>query len=287
MLQSTVSGAILGLFYALVASGVYVAVVGAGLYNLAYGAGMLASGYAAFALHRLGLPLAAAFLGSLAVGVLVGLGAEASLRAARIVPGVSGGPEQGRAIVLTIALAFLIDASLQAGPGSNPRRLSLGLESVGVGIGAVRVVADQAVAAAAAVVLVTALDLLLTRRPLGRALRAASQDPDLAQAYGLAPAHYRRVAWGLSGLLSGISGFLFATVAYLQPYGEEGLLFASIALVVAVVPGRAVALLGAGALLGAFQGSASYWLGAQWQAVWFFLAFSLVVLLRAGKRSWA
>ncbi len=286
MLQSTASGAVFGLFYALVASGLYVAVVGAGLYNLAYGAGMLVSGYAAFAIHRLGLPLAAAFLGALAVGVLLGLGAEASLRAARTLRGVSGGPEQGRAIVLTLALAFLIDASLQAGAGSNPRRLSLGLESAGVGMGAVRVVADQAVAAAAAVVLVIALDLLLTRRPVGRALRAVGQDPDLAQAYGLAPAQYRRVAWGLSGLLSGISGFLFATVAYLQPYGEEALLFASIALVVAVVPGRAVALLGAGALLGAFQGSASYWLGAQWQAVWFFLAFSLVVLLRAGKRSW-
>jgi branched-chain amino acid transport system permease protein len=286
MLQSTAAGAVLGLFYALVASGLYVAVVGTGLYNLAYGAGMLASGYAAFALHRLGLPLAAALVGAVGAGVLLGLAVEALLRVARAVPGVSGGPEQGRAIVLTLALAFLIDALLQLGPGSNPRRLPLGLESVGVGIGAVRVVADQAVAAAAAVVLVIALDLLLTRSSLGRALRAVGQDPDLAQAYGLAPTQYRRVALGLAGLLSGISGFLFATVAYLEPYAEDGLLFASIALVVAVVPGRAVALLGAGALLGAFQGSASYWFGAQWQAVWFFLAFSLAVLLRAGKRSW-
>jgi branched-subunit amino acid ABC-type transport system permease component len=286
MLQSTASGAVLGLFYALVASGLYITVVGAGLYNLAYGAGMLASGYAAFALDQLGFSLPAAFLGALAVGVLLGLGAEASLRAGRAVPGVSGGPEQGRAIVLTLALAFLIDASLQAGTGSDPRRLSLGLESAGVGIGAVRVVADQAMAAAVAVVLVMALDLLLTRRPLGRALRAAGQDSGLAQAFRLDPAHYRRVAWGLSGLLSGISGFLFATVAYLQPYGEENLLFAAIALVVAVAPGRAVMLLGAGALLGAVQGGASYWLGVQWQTVWFFLAFALVVLVRAGKRSW-
>ncbi|HYV02332.1 MAG TPA: hypothetical protein VEM93_08400 [Actinomycetota bacterium] len=286
MLQASASGAVVGLFYALVAAGLYVAVVGTGLYNLAYGAGMLASGYAAFVLHRMGLPLPAAFLVALAVGVMLGLLAEASLRAARVPHGASGGPEQGRAIVLTLALALVIDAALQVAAGSNPRRLSLGLESVGVGIGAVRVVADQAVAAGVAVVLVVALDLLLTRRPLGRAIRAAGQGPELAQAYGLAPARYRRVAWALSGLLSGVSGFLFATVAYLQPYGEEALLFASIALVVAVVPGRAVALLAAGALLGAFQGTASYWLGAQWQAVWFFLAFSVLVLLRAGKRSW-
>src|SRR6266545_4330688 len=200
MLQASASGAVVGLFYALVAAGLYVAVVGTGLYNLAYGAGMLASGYAAFVLHRLGLL------------------AEASLRAARVPHGASGGPEQGRAIVLTLALALVIDAALQVAAGSNPRRLSLGLESVGVGISAVRIVADQAVAAGVAVVLVVALDLLLTRRPLGRAIRAAGQGPELAQAYGLAPARYRRVAWALSGLLSGVSGFLFATVAYLQPY---------------------------------------------------------------------
>jgi branched-chain amino acid transport system permease protein len=287
MLAATLSGALLGLFYTLVAAGLYVGVVGTGVYNLAYGAAMLVAGYAAYAVVVAGAALWVGVVAALATGLGIGLATEAL-----ITGGVGLGRlqaderEQGRAVVLTLALALLVDALALHVAGASPRKLSVALGAVGFGVWPVRVPADQAVASAVGIVLAVGLDLLLLRTRLGRALRAAGQDRDLAQSYGLAPRRYLRAAWALSGLIAGAAGALLVMVAYVQPYAEQALLLASLALVVAVAPRRPLGLLGAGMILGAFQGGASYAVGTQWQPVLVALALATLLLLRAGTRSW-
>jgi branched-chain amino acid transport system permease protein len=288
MLAATLSGALLGLFYTLVAAGLYVTVVGAGVYNLAHGAAMLVAGYAAYAAVAAGVSLWVGVLAALATGLGLGLATEALLTSAGVGLGHlrAAGREQGRGVVLTLAVALLIDALALHVAGASPRKLSVSLGAVGFGVWPVRVPADQAVASAAGVVLAVGLDLLLLRTRLGRALRAAGQDRDLAQSYGLAPRRHRRAAWALSGLIAGAAGVLLVVVAYAQPYAEQAPLLAGLALVVAVAPRRPLGLVGAGMLLGAFQGGASYAVGVQWQAALFALALAALLLLRAGTRSW-
>lgn len=287
MVQATYSGAMLGLFYALAAGGLYVGVVGGGLYNLAYGAGVLVAGYAAYGVLAVGGPWWAAVAVALAVGVALALSLSTALGAAGLGRGHGTDREQGRAVVFTLAVALLIDAVLLLALGTDPRKIPTSLSSVGLGPWPFRIVADRALAAAIGLVLVAGLDLLLTRTHLGRAMRALVQDDDLAQTYGLAPRRYRRVSWALSGAFAGAAGLLFGIVAYLQPYGDASLLFGALVLVVATVPGRPRGLLAWGVVLGATQGIVSFAAGAQWQAAVFFLAFSLLVLVRTGTRSWA
>lgn len=286
MLAATLSGALLGLFYTLVAAGLYVGVVGTGVYNLAYGATMLVAGYAAYAVVVAGAALWVGVVAALATGLGLGLATEALLTGVGLGRLREDGREQGRAVVFTLALALLVDALALSVAGASPRKLPVTLGAVGFGVWPVRVPADQAVASAGGIVLAVGLDLLLLRTRLGRALRAAGQDRELAQSYGLAPRRYQRAAWALSGLIAGAAGTLLAVVVYVQAYAEETPLLASLALVVAVAPRRPLGLLAAGLLLGAFQGGAAYFLGAQWQPVLFALALAALLLLRAGTRSW-
>ncbi|HZD00677.1 MAG TPA: hypothetical protein VFA46_10955 [Actinomycetes bacterium] len=286
MLAATLSGALLGLFYTLVAAGLYVGVVGTGVYNLAYGAVLLVAGYAAYAVVVAGAAVWVGVLAALATGLGIGLAMEALITGVGLGRLHADEREQGRAVVFTLALALLVDALALHVAGASPRKLSVALGAVGFGVWPVRVPADQAVASAAGIALAVGLDLLLLRTRLGRALRAAGQDRELAQSYGLAPRRYHRAAWALSGLIAGAAGALLVVVAYVQPYAEETPLLASLALVVAVAPRRPLGLLGAGLLLGAFQGGASYAVGTQWQPVLFALALATLLLLRAGTRSW-
>lgn len=287
MLAGMLSGALLGLFYSFVATGLYVGVVGTGVYNLAYGAAMLVAGYATYAVVTAGAALWVGVLAALATGLGVGLATGALLTGAAVRQIRANGREQARAVVLTLALALLVDALALHFAGASPRKLYVALGTTGFGVWPLRVPGDQAVASATGIVVAVGLDRLLLRTGLGRALRAAGQDRELAESYGLAPRRYHRAAWALSGLIAGAAGAFTVVVAYVQPYAELTPLLAALALVVAVVPRRPVGLLGAGIILGAFQGGVSYLLGTQWQVALFGLALSVLLLLRAGTRSWA
>jgi branched-chain amino acid transport system permease protein len=287
MVQTTASGAILGLFYALVAGGLYVGVVGGGLYNLAYGGTVLVAGYAAYGVLAAKGPMWAGASAALGAGVALALVTQAALGAAGLGRTHRTDREQGRAVVLTLALALFIDAVLLLALGADPRKISTHLSSVGLGPWPFRIVADRAVAAGVGLVLVAGLDVLFTRTHLGSAMRAIVQDEDLAQSYGLPPRRYLRISWAISGAIGGVAGFLFGIIAYLQPYGDGSLLFAALVLVVATVPGPPRGLLVWGVALGATQGIVSFAAGAEWQAAVFFLAFSVLVLMRTGTRSWA
>ena len=287
MLAATLSGALFGLFYTFVAAGLYVGVVGTGVYNLAYGSALLVAGYAAYAVVAAGAALWVGVIAALAAGLGVGLATEALLTSVGLGRRSADGRSRDRMVVLTLALALLVDAIALYVAGASPRKLYVALGTVGFGVWPVRVAGDQAVASAAGIMLAVGLDLLLLRTQLGRALRAAGQDRDLAQSYGIAPRRCHRTAWALSGLIAGAAGAFWVVVAYVRPYAELTPLLAALALVVAVAPRRPLGLVGAGLILGAFQGGASYLLGTQWQAALFAVALSVLLLLRTGMRAWA
>ena len=86
----------------------------------------------------------------------------------------------------------------------------------------VRVTADQVVGLALAAVLVGALHLLLTRTTLGRAMRAASENPGLLAVIGIDPQVVARWTWLIGGALAAVAFLVLLAVLLVRPTGLLG-----------------------------------------------------------------
>jgi len=73
-----------------------------------------------------------------------------------------------------------------------------------------KLTASELVIICIAVVLMLMLHLLLSRTDLGRAIRAVSVNPTLAQASGIRIAYVLNASWFLSGLMCGLAGLVLA-----------------------------------------------------------------------------
>ena len=69
-----------------------------------------------------------------------------------------------------------------------------------------------------ALTLVTATHLLLTRTPIGRAMRAVSENPALAQVSGIDVSRVIRVTWLLGGALAGAAGVVVGLLVQIRPF---------------------------------------------------------------------
>jgi branched-chain amino acid transport system permease protein len=59
---------------------------------------------------------------------------------------------------------------------------------------------------------VTAVAVAVSRSHLGRSFRAIREDETAAAAYGVRPAHYKNLAFGIAAVLAAVAGGLFATL---------------------------------------------------------------------------
>ncbi|MCC6626700.1 MAG: ABC transporter permease [Chloroflexi bacterium] len=64
----------------------------------------------------------------------------------------------------------------------------------------------------AALTLTTVVAVALARSHLGRSFRAIREDEVAAAAYGVRPAHYKNLAFGIAAVLAAVAGGLFATL---------------------------------------------------------------------------
>lgn len=123
----------------------------------------------------------------------------------------------------------------------------------------VRVTADQLFLLALTGLLVLGLQLLLTRTTLGRAMRAASENPTLLRVVGIDPEAVARWTWLIGGSLAAVAGvFVGLTVQVRPQLGFELLL----PLFAATIVG------GVGSVYGAVLGGSSSASRRRWPCRW-------------------
>jgi branched-chain amino acid transport system permease protein len=121
------------------------------------------------------------------------------------------------AILVTFGLAFLLENTTLSIVGPFPQKAAGYLPETGMftlgpwliaglEFGPLRLVADRMVAAAASVVLISALLLFLNRTWTGRALRAVSMDKQASAVAGVNPLNMNTLAFGIGTMLAGMSG---------------------------------------------------------------------------------
>ncbi|MBL8078906.1 MAG: hypothetical protein JNM55_13155 [Anaerolineales bacterium] len=132
-----------------------------------------------------------------------------------------------------------------------------------------------------AVLLVALANWYIQSTKTGKAIRAVSQNSQMAQILGVNVNQTIRRAFALGGAFAGAAGFIFA-IYYGRPFGSHGAqsgLFAFMAALLGGI-GNPFGALSSGLLIGVFSSLSDYYLAAQWTPA---LLLALLVLLFAWK----
>lgn len=177
--------------------------------------------------HALPLWLAIV-LGALVVGAVALLSAEFVMG-----PFVKKRSSPLILLIVTFGLSFIINNIILAIWGAQSKSLPMASESP-LHLGWFLFTPSQLVVVGASVVVMLAVHLMLSRSRLGKAMRAVSDDSQLAAVSGIAEVPIVRLTWVLTGVLAGLGGIALAynTASFDPALGETFLyvFFASVIL---------------------------------------------------------
>ncbi len=229
-LQLAADGLALGAAYALVAAGFVLTLNASRAVNFAHGDTVMAGGFLAVALAGF-MPVPGILLLPLVLALMTIFGAALA--------GVAYFPLRGRpavsVFVSTIAAGIILQSTATAWFGAAPRAgpSMLGGGMVDLALAQLPRQAVATIAAAGAVYL--GIHLLLAHTQLGRRLRAAAQDPGMAEALGIPVAAMTALSFALAAALAGAAGLLLSNSFFVTP--AEGANFMLKAYIAAVIGG--------------------------------------------------
>ena len=273
--DTIIEGVLLGGVYALFALGLSLIFGIMRLVNLAHGDLILLAAYLVFsATTVLGLPLAAATLLVVAMMFVLGFVLQ------RLVLERVLGDDILPPLLVTFGLSVVIQNGLLLGYGADSRRLQAGIfESSSVTLApGLSVGLAPLTALVTAVALVALLQFIFYRTSLGRAFRATSDSPAIAQLMGIDERTVYAVAVGLSLAVSVIAAIVFGIRASFDPsIGPARLLYAFEAVIIGGL-GSLWGTLAGGIVLGLAQAIGAR-LNPEWQILAGHLTFLAVLMV--------
>ena len=262
-------GVLLGGLYALFAAGLSLIFGVMRLVNIAHGDLIVAFAYMAYfvmsALH-IGPFMSLAII--VPAAAIIGYGLQRGLLNWTL-------GEELPPLLVTIGLSVIIQNCLLVFFTFDTHRLHAG----DIEIASVQLLPDLSVGVlpliqfAVAVAIITALQIVFYRTALGRAFRATSDDPAVAQLMGLETRHIFAMAMALSLAVVAVAGVFIAIRTDFNPfYGPQLLIFGFEAIIIGGL-GSLWGTLAGGILLGIAQAA-----GGQFNVGWPFLAGHVVFL---------
>jgi branched-chain amino acid transport system permease protein len=164
--------------------------------------------------------------------------------------------------------------------GADTRALQTSYSTQGVSLLGVNVPLIYLIAFAIALALVAATEWLITRTRIGRAIRAAAQDPATAAVMGIDPRQIYALTYGIGAATAALGGGLIALTFSVTPSAGLGWLLKGFVVVVLGGMGSLRGALAAGLLLGVAEGLGGAIFGTGYRDMIGYLIFVLVLLLR-------
>jgi branched-subunit amino acid ABC-type transport system permease component len=240
MLQTAFNGVVTGVIMTLPALAVTLLFGVLKFPNFAVGAMMTVAAYLAFALNaQLGWPLlpatavAACAMGLLCIGI-----DQVTFRPLRERGGIT-------LMVASLGLGFILENVARFAYGNSARSFDLELARP-FRLAGVRMNQEQMITIAVSAAAMLAMWVLLTRMPMGRAMRAVADNPSLALVRGIESPRVIRWTWFIAGVLLAVGGVLIGMDRALEPPMGSNYLISVFA---------AAILGGLGSPLGAFVGA--------------------------------
>lgn len=273
--QAVINGILNGGIYALVAVGLTIVYGVMKMINFATGEFIMLGMYCTFLLY------AATGFSSYALipGVIV-LMIILSLLAYYLVIHPVLGRDGNTFIMVTVGLSFFLMNVAQMIFTATPKQIHSEIKTASLAIGTFTVSLPRLIAFLSACVLIFVIQYLMKHTTLGRAMRATSENAEVAQVLGI---NYKRMftfAFTLSCVLAGLAGSLLTPIYSIYP--SVGSIFKIIVFVVVVLGGMGSitgALVG-GVLLGIVEALVGTLINTNLGPAGIFVVFLLVVYFR-------
>jgi branched-chain amino acid transport system permease protein len=279
IIQSAVSGMLVGGMYGLAAIGLALVFGVLKVLNVAHGELVMLGGYATVFLFTgtgldpgVAIPLVFVLIG--AVGLVLHLGLF------RFVPRLDIEDRIKNSLLIAFGLTLILQALAVRFFTADERGIVTSYSQTAWQIGSLRLPVIRVMGVVVAIAAVLLLNSLLSRTTLGRAVRATSEDWALASLTGINIQQIYLIAFSIAAGLAGITGLLVSLGFSVSP--SIGLAWTLKALVVVVLAGLGSigGTVVAGLLLGLAEGITSVWLGGAYREIVALGVFVIVLLVR-------
>jgi branched-chain amino acid transport system permease protein len=257
--QMVVSGALMGLVYALIAYGFQLTFSTSQTINFGQGELVMVSAFFSLTLLNWGVPYWLMVPCGLLFGVLLGLAVERS--------GVRLALEQKSEgwILLTIIIGLLFFSAAENIWGRDDRPFPTPISSDALQFFGVSITPLEISVAIGVFALMGLIELFKRKTLLGKAFEAVSADRDAAELMGISATRTVMLSYGLSGLVAAMAGILVSPITTVGPTMASALILKafSVAVVAGLDSGFGVVVIGI--FLGALESLTSFYIGSGWR----------------------
>ncbi len=259
IIQMVVSGALMGLVYALVAYGFQLTFATSKSINFGQGELVMVSAFFSLTLTDLGLPYYLMIPGGLLFGVIAGLFVERA--------GVRLALEQKSEgwILMTIIIGLFGFSAAENIWGRDDRPFPTPIPSEPIQLFGISITWLEVSVAVGVFMIMAIIELFKRKTLLGKAFEAVSADRDAAELMGISATRTIMLSYGLSGLVAALAGILISPITTVGPTMASVLVLKafSVAVVAGLESGFGVVLVGL--FLGSLESLTSYYVGSGWR----------------------
>jgi branched-chain amino acid transport system permease protein len=257
--QITVSGALMGLVYALVAYGFQLTYATSKSINFGQGELVMVSAFVSLSLIGLGLPYWAVVPLGLLFGALLGLVVE------RVAVRLALEQKSEGWILLSIIVGLFLFSFAENVWGRDDRPFPTPIPSTPFHVLGVDVTPLEVSVLVGVLVVMGLVEIFKRRTLLGKAFEAVSADRDAGELMGISATRTVMLSYGLSGAVAALAGILVSPITTVGPTMASALILKafSVAVVAGLESGFGVVVVGL--FLGALEGLASLYLGSGWR----------------------
>ncbi len=257
--QLIVSGAFMGLVYALVAYGFQLTYATSKSINFGQGELVMVSSFITLTLANLGFPYWLVVIGGLLFGVLLGLFVERAAVRLALEQKSEGW------ILLTIILGLFFFSAAENIWGRDDRPFPTPISSDAIQVVGISVTPLEISVAVGVFAIMGLIEMFKRRTLLGKAFEAVSVDRDAAELMGVSARRTVMLSYGLSGLSAAVAGILVSPITTVGPTMASVLVLKafSVAVVAGLNSGFGVVLVGI--VLGSIESLTSFYIGSGWR----------------------
>ena len=257
--QLVMSGALMGLVYALVAYGFQLTFATSRSINFGQGELVMVSAFFSLTLTDLGFPYWLMVPCGLLFGVALGLFVErAAVRLAL---------EQKNEgwILLTIILGLFFFSASENIWGRDDRPFPTPIPSTAVHFFGISITPLELSVAAGVFAIMGLIELFKRKTLLGKAFEAVSADPEAAELMGISASRTVMLSYGLSGLSAAVAGILVSPITTVGPTMASALVLKAFAVAVVAGLDSGFGVVLVGVVLGSLESLTSFSIGSGWR----------------------
>jgi branched-chain amino acid transport system permease protein len=259
VVQIAVSGALMGLVYALIAYGFQLTYATSKSLNFGQGELVMVSAFVSLTLLNLGLPYVAMVPLGILFGALLGVVVE------RVAVRLALQQRSEGWILNTIIVSLFLVSFAENVWGRDDRPFPTPIPDDPVHVLGVDVTWLEISVAVGVLAIMALVELFKRRTLLGKAFEAVAADRDAAELMGISATRTVTLSYALSGAVAAFAGILVSPITTVGPTMAAALVLKafSVAVVAGLESGFGVVLVGL--LLGALEGLASLYIGSGWR----------------------